>query len=505
MDQQQGITITRRDMLARLGMAAAAVTAGLAVRRASAEEPVSKKRPNIIFILIDDLRWDALSCMGHPFIKTPNIDRLRNEGVMFNNAFVTTSLCAPSRASFLTGAYAHNHGVVGNWGCEFDHDQTPSFPRLLRESGYSTAFVGKWHMGRNAEPRPGFDYWLSFFGQGTYTDPELNENGRAFKASGYTTDLLTDSAIDFINKQTDKPYCLCLSHKAVHSPFTPAERHKDQYAGVEFPKTPGMDDTFAGKPAWTRGGVADPRTQTEPGLIPPALPPGNWDPSGERRMGYVRTLSAVDDCVGRILKTLETRGELDNTLIIFTSDNGYFFGEHGRGDKRLAYEESIRIPMIMRYPALVKPGSSVEQMVLNLDVAPTLLEVAGVKPAATIQGQSVVPLLTGSIVDWRKSFLYEYWIDLTDRIPRMVGVRTEDWKLVRYPDIKDIDEMYDLKKDRYELTNLAENPAFAEKHKELGAELDRLMQETGYGSKPIPQRRIRSGGRPNQKEPEKPQ
>lgn len=473
--------MNRREFLTAI---AAAATMSSCVTSKVGTTPA--KRPNIIFILTDDQRWDAMSCMGHPFLKTPNMDRIRREGVLYKNAFVTTSLCAPSRASFLTGAYAHNHGVIGNWGCEFNHDEMHSFPRVLQEAGYDTAFIGKWHMKKTAKPRPGFDYWLSFSGQGVYTDPMLNENGRDFEAKGYTTDLLTDYAVKYIEAQNEKPFCLYLSHKAIHSPFTPAPRHADSYTGVELPAPPNTKDTFAGKPKWLRGGIADPRVTDGPDHVPESVEPQTWDPTEARRMGYMRTINAVDDGIGRLFKLLEERGELDNTVIMFAGDNGYFHGEHCRGDKRLMYEESIRIPLIMRYPAIAKPNSTVEQMVLNIDVAPTLLELAGAPVPKTVQGRSVLPLLAGDTKGWRTSFLYEYWLDLTDRVPRMLGVRTDGWKLIRYPDIDDIDEMYDLKKDPYEMANLALLPEYAEKHKQLGAELDRLMKETGYGSRPIP-------------------
>jgi len=452
-----------------------------------ASEAAATTRPNIIFILTDDQRWDAMSCMGHPFLKTPNMDRIREEGVLYKNAFVTTSLCSPARASFLTGAYAHSHGVIGNWGCEFDHDETPSFPRALQESGYETAFVGKWHMAKHARPRPGFDYWLSFRGQGVYTDPTLNENGREFKASGYMTDLLTGYAVKFIKRERKKPFCLYLSHKAVHGPFTPAPRHKDSYPDATIPEPPNAKDTFEGKPAWLRGGVADPRQKTAPKDVPKAIEPKEYDPRAPKRLDYLRALSAVDEGIGRIFKVLEEAGELENTVIMFAGDNGYFHGEHGRGDKRLMYEESLRIPLIMRYPAAVKPGSTVERMVLNIDVAPTLLALAGAQPPKTVQGRSPVPLLAGDARNWRTSFLYEYWVDLMDRIPRMLGVRTEDWKLIRYPDIDDMDEMYDLRNDPHEMTNLALDPKYADRHRQLGAELDRLIKETGYGARPIPE------------------
>jgi N-acetylglucosamine-6-sulfatase len=479
------LTITRRQMLSHMGVAAATVAMGsCATFKPGAS---AARRPNIIFILTDDQRWDAMSCMGHPIVRTPHMDRLRREGVLFENAFVTTSLSAPSRASFLTGVYAHRHGVIGNWGCELDHQATPTFPHLLQGAGYRTAFIGKWHMKHTDRPRPGFDYWLSFRGQGVYTDPELNENGRRVKASGYTTDLLTDYAVDFINDQPrDQPYCLYLSHKAVHSPFTPAPRHADLYPDAQLAEPPNARDTRADKPAWQRGGMTDPRYQQPLRHVPRAVTPDAWDPRHARRMGYLRTLSAVDDSLGRVLETLEQRGDLDDTVILYTSDNGYFFGEHGMGDKRLMYEDSLRIPMLMRYPALARPNSAVKQMVLNIDVAPTLLALAGVHAPATMHGQSLLGLLAGRTAEWRRSFLYEYWLDLTPRIPRTLGVRTDRWKLIHYPDIDDIDELYDLGRDPLEMTNLALRPDHADQHQQLRAELDRLVVETGYGATPLP-------------------
>lgn len=447
---------------------------------ASAEE---QPRPNVLFILTDDQRWDAMSCMGNPFVATPNMDRLRNEGALFANAFVTTSLCSPSRASFLTGTYAHTHGVFGNWGLEFDSEQTPSFPLLLQKSGYETAFIGKWHMGKSSDPRPGFDYWLSFSGQGVYENPPLNENGRQFKAQGYITDLLTDYALTFLQHDRDKPFCLYLSHKAVHGPFTPAERHRGLLADAEISKPVSFDDTFEGKPRWQREalvrgrGVKRTRGRKP---VPDSIPPSKWNPRRKTQLDYYRALSAVDEGIGRVLETLEAQGQLDNTVIIFAGDNGYFHGEHRRGDKRLMYEESLRIPLLMRYPPLVRPGTTINQMVLNIDVAPTILDLAGVSLAATMQGESVLPLFREKDAPWRQSFLYEYWVDLTPAIPRMVGVRTPDWKLVEYPDLDDTPELYDVRDDRYEMTNLSGKKEYAEKLAELQSELKRLMDETGY-------------------------
>jgi N-acetylglucosamine-6-sulfatase len=439
-------------------------------------QPAAAERPNIVFMLVDDLRWDVLSVLGHPFMKTPHLDRLRNEGVLFSNAFVTTSLCSPSRGSFLTGAYAHRHGVTDNTGKEFDSAKTPSYPQLLQRAGYETAYIGKWHMARHAEPRPGFDYWLSFRGQGVYIDPPLNENGREFKANGYMTDILTDKAVEWLGRKHDKPFCLYIGHKAVHGPFTPADRHKDLYSGVVPPEPPNYGDDLSTKPAWQRR-LRRPKSEE---AIPASITPPPWPPKNPGWMDYFRTISAVDESVGRIYDELKRKSLLDKTIFVFTSDNGFFKGEHGGlGDKRLAYEEALRVPLLVRYPGAAKPKSTIPEMVLSIDVAPTLLDFAGVKPGSSMQGRSFRPLLDGKKAAWRESFLYEYWVDL-NQIPRMVAVRTRTHKYIRYPDIQDIDEMYDLVKDPHEMRNVALDPAYAAKKKELAAELDRLLRDTGY-------------------------
>lgn len=435
------------------------------------------KRPNFLFILTDDQRWDALSCLGHPFLKTPGLDRIRREGVLFANAFVTTSLCSPSRACFLTGTYAHTNGVTDNTGRELDPERTPSFGQLLQKAGYETGYIGKWHQARHANPRKGFDHWLSFRGQGVYIDPDLNENGREFKATGYMTDILTDAALQFIRKERSKPFCLVLAHKAIHGPFTPAERHKDLYSDVAVPEPPNYKDDLSSKPAWQRRTGKDASA-----AVPERREPPPWNPHPPSPfMDYYRALAAVDEGVAKVLDALQAQGILDDTVIFFAGDNGYFKGEHnGKGDKRLAYEEALRIPYLMRYPRLAKPNSTVSQLVLNIDLAPTLLDLAGVAIPPHMQGRSLQPLFSGKAPKWRESFLYEYWVDMNPVLPRMVGVRTRDAKFIRYPDIEDIPEMYDLKKDPYEMKNVALEGSYAGQRKSLESELDRLMAETKY-------------------------
>jgi N-acetylglucosamine-6-sulfatase len=473
-------SMSRRQFL-RYG-AAGVVAASLARPRDLVAAP---DRPNILFILTDDQRWDAMSCMGHPFLHTPHMDRLAREGVMFENAFVTTSLCSPSRASFLTGTYAHKHGVVDNTGKEFD-PAFPTFAGMLQAAGYETGFIGKWHMARHANPRPGFDYWLSFVGQGTYENPELNENGKEVRAEGYITDLLTDYAPNWLKRERDKPFCLILSHKAVHGPFTPAPRHRDAFAEVSMAEPESFRDTFEGKPQWQRritlyGSRKAEWLASEGKPVPDRLPPADWDGRDPARLNYYRTLLAVDEGLGRVFETLDAAGQMDSTLIVFASDNGYFHGEHRRGDKRLMYEESIRIPLLMRYPRIIAPRTRVSEMCLNIDLAPTLLDLAGVTAPASMQGCSVMPLLKGDHPTWRDSLLYEYFReDWLPGIPLMLGVRTDRWKYVSYPDIEDLEELYDLREDPHEMDNLASDAAHAATLDELRGRLRSLNKDTGY-------------------------
>ena len=455
----------------------------------SVAEPKSEK-PNIIFVLVDDLRWDAMGFTGkYPFLKTPNIDQLRKEGVHFENAFCTHSLCAPSRATILTGMFPHANGVTTNQeGREFNPDKTPSFAQILKGNGYKTAFIGKWHMAENNRPRKGFDYWCSFVGQGHYDGNDLNINGKVVKNDGYITDELNKYALEFVSQNSDKPFCLYLSHKAVHQPFTPAERDKDLYINDLVPEPPGWSDNMESKPAWQRihptGEQGDRLRDKDLKKIIPVKTRqfGPWPAEtgkGEQK-NYLRCLSAVDKGVGEIYDLLRKKGILDNTIIVFAGDNGFFHGEHGRGDKRLAYNESMRIPLVMRYPKMARAGQTVSEMVLNADIAPTFLDLAGVRVPTQMQGKSLVPLLKGKNEGWRESFLYTYWPDLIYFIPRITAIRTDRYLYSKTPDINDIDELYDEQNDPYELNNLAENPNFAGLKSKLSKELEQLKKETGY-------------------------
>jgi len=445
---------TRRDFLKTIGLCAASVA--LPKRTFAA----GSNKPNIIFILTDDQRYDALSCRGHTFLKTPNMDRLAREGVLFENAFVTTSLCSPSRASFLTGCYAHTHGVFFN--SQSDPDPSlPTFSQLLQKAGYETAYIGKWHMAATDEPRPGFDHWVSFKGQGSYRGNKFNIDGEDVRSQGYVTDDLTEYAINFINKDHKNPFLLFLSHKAVHAPFTPAERHNNLFSDIEIESRHNPADNLATKPKWGR------------------KMDKNWR---QQIRNYFQTLMAVDESLGRILKSLERNNMLDDTVLVFAGDNGYFHGEHGgMWDKRAAYEPSMRIPLLMRYPARVKAGIRCGQMVLNIDLAPTLLDLAGAAIPHKIQGQSWMKLLAGHA--GRESFLYEYFGTSGDRFkrPTTIAIRKANWKYITYPlSNMHTHELYDLNNDPEELDNLSASSAHESVLRQLKVELARLQEKTNF-------------------------
>ncbi|MFW6061082.1 MAG: sulfatase-like hydrolase/transferase [Phycisphaeraceae bacterium] len=481
---------TRREALRWMvgtGAGAAALGAwpGLASGAPSAS---GRRRPNIVFVLVDDQPHDAMGFMGrYPFLETPHMDRLARESAHCRNTFVTTSLCSPSRATFLSGQYAHTHGVRFNDGTDLPAD-APNFCQTLRENGYKTALIGKWHQKPIDEPRPGFDHWVSFRGQGRYFDQLMNVNGEHVETEGYITDVLTDYAEQYLRRDHDKPFCMVLSHKAIHARFKPAPRHESAFADADLPEPESFRDTFEDKPAWLRRGLAHDgwlkegweASEGEP--VPDEIPPREWDPKKSARLNQLRALLAVDDSLGRVMDTLEDIGALDDTIVVFSSDNGYFFGEHRRQDKRLAYEPSMRIPMLVRYPRQIEAATTVDEMLLNVDLAPTLLDFAGVGAPEAMQGTSFAPLLRGRSADWRDAFLYEYFAEpwWLPGIPTMLAVRTPRWKYITYPDDDYIDELYDLQNDPHELNNLADDPAHADRLETMRAELERLKRETNY-------------------------
>lgn len=443
----------------------------------------STVRPNIVFILIDDLRWDEVD---YPFVKIPSIQRIAREGARFRNAFVTTPLCSPSRASYLTGQYAHKHGVTDNTDRSPRSHELITFPRLLHDAGYETAFLGKWHMGLDDNPRPGIDHWVSVKGQGTYLDPEFNVNGNHETKHGYFTNILNEYALDFLKQKHTKPFLLYISHKAVHpdltqyadgsvsdpsgGKFIPAERYKNLYADAQLPHRPNYAKPPDNKPSLLR----------KVGDLPPLGPRTVTD--DETIRNRLRMLASVEEGVGDIFKTLEDQKQSENTLIIFTSDEGYFYGEHGLSvERRLAYEESIRIPLFMRWPKVIKAGSLVDQFALNIDIAPTLLEIGGAPAPKEINGRSLVPLLRGEKVPWRDSFLIEYFSDKV--FPRMSkmgyqALRDARWKYIHYTDLDGMDELYDLKIDPYEMNNLAADSQTGETAEQMRAKLQQLVDSS---------------------------
>ena len=449
----------------------------------SAPTPSSPARPNLVVIVADDMAYGLLGPgRRFPFVALPHLEGLAARGVLFDNAFVTTSLCSPSRASLLTGLYAHTHGVVVNESVELS-PTVATYPQLLQRAGYETAFVGKWHMDAHVDaPRPGFDYWLSFRGQGAYEDPLLNENGRAVRRSGYITDLLTEYAVGWLRQPRTKPFLLILSHKAPHNPAVPAPRHAAALADASLPQPASFNDSYEGKPAWERryarcGGTAAAFAQC-PDPQPERIPPVPWNARDAPRLEYLRTLLALDDSVGTVLSTLEGLGVSRSTYVVFLSDNGLFLGEHRLGDKRLAYEESLRIPFVIGGANLTP--RRVSAMALNLDLAPTALDLAGLPVPAEMQGRSLVKLLRGEAAPLRESFLYEYQGEsFLPVIPDIQAVRTAGRKYVTYPRASSEVELYDLLTDPSEMRNLAGRPEWAAVQADLRQELERLLAETG--------------------------
>jgi N-acetylglucosamine-6-sulfatase len=459
------------------------------------------KPRNVIFVLVDDLRYDAMGFLGHPFLKTPHIDALARGGANFRNAFVTTSLCSPSRASILTGQFMHNHRVVDN--NNLAPAGTVFFPQYLRQSGYDTAFVGKWHMGGGSDaPRPGFDYWVSFRGQGRYLPmgprSTLNVNGKSVPQKGYITDELTDYALEWLGQRPGgKPFFLYLSHKAVHAEFLPAERHKNMYADAEVPEPATQADTeanYRGKPMWVKN-----QRNSWHGVD---FPYHSSLDIKEYYRNYCRTLMAVDDSLGRVMKLLKQKGLAHETLVIFMGDNGFLFGEHGLIDKRNAYEESMRVPLVAHCPSLLKAGASVEGVVANIDIAPTILELGGLQTPANMDGRSFLKLATGELArdQWRDYLLYEYYWEWNfPHTLTMFALRGDRFKFIQYHGIWDTDELYDLRADPQETTNLINDPEHQSSVRRLRAALNQELKARGamqvpFGGKRGPGANLRRAG-----------
>lgn len=443
--------------------------------------PAAFGRPNFVFVYTDDQRWDCLGVvqreMGEharwPWFETPQMDRLAAEGIRFRNAFVVHSLCTPSRASFLTGQYTHTHRVMGNFTA-FPASAV-TYATELTKAGYATAYIGKWHMGSQGGKRPGFTYSASYLGQGRYFDCPFEINGKATATSGWVDDVATGYALDFIRQHKDGPFSVSIGYKSPHSRFEPPARLAEAFAGERMrpPVSFNIRPVYLGKVH-----IADPRYEKKRGNRPPGDP-----------LNYFRVIRGVDQNLGRILDLLDELGIAGETMVIFTSDNGYQFGEHAIGDKRSAYEESMRIPMLVRYPKLELRGSTIDAMVANIDVAPTMLDMAGVPVPESMQGRSWKPLLEGKSSRVRDRLLYEYFFSFTDITdyeiqtadppitPTMVAVRTASAKLITYPGRPWL-ELFDLTSDPYELDNLARHQA----HRPL---LERMQRELAAAKREV--------------------
>ena len=445
------------------------------------------KRPNFIFIYTDDQRWDAIRALGRqPWLRTPNLDRMLRDGAHFRNTFVGTSLCAPSRSSLLTGCYPHKTGVINNNRTSRLRDDVPVLFPAMKQAGYATAYIGKVHVPNFLEGDRGLDFVASFPGQGTYFNNQFIVNGRNTPTEGYITDHINRFALEFLQDRRDpgKPFVMYVGHKAVHGVWQPDPKYRDLFKDEWMPLPKTWDDTYEGRPSYLKT-----RRKSWHG-IEGLLQKYNYS---QLQRDIAACLVSVDDGVGQILSHLEKTGELKDTVIVYSSDNGYFLGEHGLQDKRAMYEDSIRVPFLVHYPRLVRPGSVCDQMILNIDLAPTILDFAGVGRPAYMHGRSWKPILEGRERAGRSAWLYEYfWEKSYPFDPTQYGVRTSRYKYIRYPEVGNTaseypmrgelpcEELYDLQNDPLEMRNLAKDPAASgllTKMKEL---LTRAIESTEY-------------------------
>ena len=457
------------------------------------------ERPNVVVVVVDDLRFDELHAAGHPYLETPNMDRLAAEGALFLQSFHAVPLCSPNRATLLTGQFPSRHGIIDNLARNLTSHHLETFNLPMQAAGYRTAFLGKWHMGNDPTPRPGWDYWVAMPGQGHTTNPELFEDGALHKVPGYTTDLLTDRAVSFIEREHTHPFLLYLAHKAVHPDvvqrddgsvdaesdrgYIPASRHEGRYRDRVFMRRQLQSEVaadLAGKPVIRHALEKLPSAAGPvPGEHQHAAYPWTGEETIRRR---AEMILAVDESLGRIIATLDSLKLMDKTVIVLSSDNGFFFGEHGlTTERRLPYEESIRNPLLMRYPPRIPAGSRPEGLALTVDLAPTLLDLAGVPISPSIQGRSLVPLLQGTPAQWRQGVLIEFYTN-EQPFPHLMdldyrAIRTARYKYIHWIKYPDQDELYDLQSDPLERHNLANDRAHAAVKASLRADLGRLVLE----------------------------
>ncbi|UYQ95340.1 sulfatase [Chitinophaga horti] len=481
----------------------------------SAPAIAQQKRPNIIFIFSDDHAFQAISAYGGKLAQTPNIDRIAREGAIFHNAVVTNSICGPSRATLLTGKYSHMNGYKANEG-RFDVTQL-LFPRVLQQNNYQTAWIGKWHLGSLPD---GFDYWRILPGQGAYYNPDFIEKGKdTARIPGYVSDLITNFSVDWLqHRDTSKPFFLVVGHKATHREWFPDLQDLGAYDDVEFPLPGNFYDDYQNRAAAQNQDMTIDKTMRlaedlkvnvnydrKVGLF------SRFDPEQKEKFSgyyqkisrqfealalkgkalvewkyqrylrdYLSTARSLDRNVGRLLQYLDETGLAENTVVVYASDQGFYMGEHGWFDKRFMYEESLRTPFVVRYPGVIKPGTKVDQLMSNIDWAPTMLDIAGVKPPAEIQGRSFMPLVkTGSKnPDWRKAAYYHYYeYPEPHRVYPHFGVRTAQYTLVHFYGQTDSWELYDLKKDPTQMNNLYGDKQYAQVTAGLKQQLRGLIKE----------------------------
>ncbi len=498
----------------------------------AATSQADSARPNIVFLFADDLAYQAISTYGdeRKLLETPNIDRIAKEGIRFDRCLVTNSICGPSRATILTGKYSHKNGFYNNSNSKFDSSQQ-TFAKLMQASGYSTAVIGKWHL---VSDPVGFDYWHILPGQGQYYNPPMIDNGKQVKHEGYTTDIITDLSIDWLKKRDKtKPFILMSQHKAPHREWDPAPRHLGWDNDRVYPEPPTLFDDFEGRSRAVSDhdmGIDRTFTERDAKLIPaPGMNDEQrkaWDAyynprneaykkanlSGKELIrwrynrymhDYLACVKAVDENVGRLLDFLDQEGLAQNTVVMLSSDQGFYLGEHGWFDKRWIFEESLRSPLLVRWPGQTKPGTKSDHIVSLVDFAQTFLDIAKQPMPADMQGRSIVPLCQGNVpADWRKSLYYHYYeFPVPHRVRPHYGVVTDRYKLIHYykPDVNDW-ELLDRQLDPNETKNFYNDPAHAAVVKELHAELDRLRVEVDETGEPP---RAAHGNRPFEGEPVK--
>lgn len=487
-------------MLKTVGLSAAGVSLGglSGVEAFSQTRPVPASAPNLVFILTDDQQQKAMSAYGNAILKTPNMDRIAAEGVRFTEAFVTNSICAPSRASFMTGQYSHTHGVTTNGGSQSEFrnqlglkEEQETFVHLLRRAGYHTALVGKWHM--RSTPT-GFDQSIILpGGGGPYMDPEMITGGLRVKFRGHADDVVGDQALTFLRlRPKDRPFCLLFNFKSPHRNWVPAPRFERAFEDVEIPLPRSFTDKFEGRPNALRNtemAVADMPDFRNRGVAE-TLPPNERQRENFQQLAknYYRCLLSVDENLGRFLEALDKENLTKDTVVLFSSDNGFFLGEHGLFDKRLMYEPSIRVPLLVRFPSRLKSGQvNSDRMILNIDVAPTFLELAGVPVPAWMQGRSFLPLMEGKKASWRDSFMYEYYEYPAEHCAsKHRGIRTSRWKLIHFWEQPEEWELYDLQEDPEEMKNLYGQDQYKKLTRDLIKRLEVLRRETGDVDPPGP-------------------